>query len=252
MVARTRPLAEIDDNGSVRARVYQDTTYTPNPDPTLLTTQQLFREITNLKDQIETRLDGYDKAIGLLQNKADKEPGIPEIVAEFREKLKGVIGLFDEKFRGVQTQFTERDERVAQTSKGGKEALDAALQAAKEAVGEQQKANAQAISKSEAATTKQLDQISAQITSQAKGYDDKIDDLKGRLTSFEGKTSVSDPAVSNGINQLTTLVTDLAKSRDNTAGAKEGQASMVGYVVTIGGLVLALIGVIVAFISRVP
>jgi len=65
-------------------------------------------------------------------------------------------------------------------------AVDAALQAAKEAVGEQNKSSALAIAKSETSTTKQIDQLVAQIASQTKNFDDKIGDVKERLTRIEG------------------------------------------------------------------
>lgn len=40
---------------------------TPNPDPTVLTTQQIYRENMWLREVLETRLDGMDTAIRLLR-----------------------------------------------------------------------------------------------------------------------------------------------------------------------------------------
>lgn len=76
---------------------------TPVPDPTLLTTEALTREITALKELVFTRI----------------------------ESLKDVN---NEKFQSIQTQFLERDTRANQTAKDNKLAVDAALNAAKEAV----------------------------------------------------------------------------------------------------------------------
>lgn len=59
------------------------------------------------------------------------------------------------------------------------------MQAAKEAVGEQNKASSSAIAKSEAAMTKQIDQIMTLIQTCIKGLDDKITDMKDRLTRVE-------------------------------------------------------------------
>ncbi len=64
--------------------------------------------------------------------------------------------------------------------------MDAALQAAKEAVGEQNKSSALAIAKSEAATTKQIDQLAGVIQTMTKAFDDKVGDVKDRLTRIEG------------------------------------------------------------------
>ncbi len=164
----------------------------PVPDPTVLTTQQLQREIATsrevvethlegIKRVIETRLEGMDKAIALLQISNDR---IPTHVNEMVTHLKS---LHEERFHSIATQFLERDTRTEQTSRDSKVAVDAALQAAKEAVGEQNKSNALAIAKSETTFTKQIDQIGILISALQKGFDDKIDDIKTRLQSMEGQ-----------------------------------------------------------------
>ena len=171
----------------------------PVPDPSLLTTRALQREIFALRELIEvklgssvatgdliravieTRLDGMDKAIRLLQDTADKFPG------RIDEKIGALRSVHDERFGSIQQQFTERDVRTEQAAGAVKIAVDAALQAQKEAVGEQNKSSALAIAKSEASTMKQIDQQATLITQMGKGIDDKIDDLKERLTRTEGK-----------------------------------------------------------------
>lgn len=153
---------------------------TPVPDPTLLTTQQLERGIYALQRVIETRLDGMDKAIRLLQDTADKFPG------RIDEKILSLAKVHEEKFRSIQVQFVERDTRGDQTARDSKVAVDAALQAAKEAVGEQNRSSSLAIAKSETATLKQIDQQGLLIVTATKAIDDKIDDIKERLTRIEG------------------------------------------------------------------
>jgi uncharacterized membrane protein YfhO len=162
----------------------------PVPDPTLLTTQQLYREISivresvdesvaSVKSVLETRLSAMDHANDLLQASTDKIPSqIDERIGQLRE-------VTSEKFKSIATQFTERDIRTEQTARDSKVAVDAALQAAKEAVGEQNKSNALAIAKSEATFTKQIDQIGVLISTMQKGIDDKIDDIKTRLQAIE-------------------------------------------------------------------
>jgi hypothetical protein len=184
----------------------------PIPDPSILTTAALARDIKSLRELletklsnstsandlirsvIETRLDGMDKAIRLLQDTADKFPArIDEKITALKEvheqKFAAMLDTHGEKFSSIQTQFKERDVRTEQSSKDSKVAVDAALQAAKEAVGEQNKSSALAISKSEASTTKQIDQLSVLIGQQQKGFDDKINDVKDRLTRAEGMKS---------------------------------------------------------------
>jgi len=154
----------------------------PVPDPTVLTTQNLRREIFGLRELIESRLDGTDKVMALLQ--VEIIDRIPERIAGAVERLES---LRDEKFKNVAVQFAERDLRADIISRDSKVAIDAALQAAKEAVGEQNKSSALAIAKSETATVKQIDQIGLTTTAMAKTFDDKIADLKDRVNAIENR-----------------------------------------------------------------
>lgn len=204
--------------------------WTPNPDPTVLTTEQLQREILSLRESLQaqifgvrdvlssrmegfktfydaglesikndllsrgnvadtkiqgqhdlfgSRLDGMEKAVTLLQNISDRIP------AQMDDKVAHLRNLHQEKFDSITTQFVERDVRTEQTAAGVKIAVDAALQAAKEAVGEQNRSFALATAKSEAATTKQIDAQALSIQTAYKGLDDKIIDMKDRLTRIE-------------------------------------------------------------------
>jgi hypothetical protein len=200
---------------------------TPIPDPTILTTQQLLREIATAREiveatvfgirtALETRLHGMDKAIDLVQNRTDHFP--EQIIASFRQLQE----LHEEKFASIKVQFIERDTRTEQTSRDSKVAVDAALQAAKEAVGEQNKSNALAIAKSEATFTKQIDQIVILIGTMQKGIDDKFDDLKGRVSSVESRQQA-------------------------TEGHKKGSENTLGYVVAVAGLAVAVCSLLVRF-----
>ena len=79
--------------------------------------------------------------------------------------------------------------RTNQASIAADSALKAALQAAKEAVFEQAQAAAKAAEKTELSFTKQIDQIGLQISTVAKGYDDRIVELKERIDRGEGSSS---------------------------------------------------------------
>jgi cation transport regulator ChaB len=141
--------------------------------------------------------------------------------------------LHDEKFRSIGTQFSERDIRTEQTSRDSKVAVDAALQAAKEAVGEQNKSSALAIAKSEASTTKQIDQIGLIINSMAKNFDDKIDDMKTRLTTIEGMRI-------GGNYQI-----------EGTRSERLTQATVWGYVVGGFGVLIAVVTLILLISKHV-
>ncbi len=203
---------------NANANANRQTGWTPIPDPTVLTTQQLQREIATsrelieatvngFRETVETRISGMDKAINLVQQSTDKLP------QQITETVRQLQSLHEERFHSIAVQFTERDTRTEQTSRDSKVAVDAALQAAKEAVGEQNKSNALAIAKSEATFTKQIDQIGVIISSMQKGLDDKIDDIKSRLVMIEGQ--------------------------------KKGSTDVWGYVIGIVGLVVAAIAIFV-------
>jgi type VI protein secretion system component VasK len=126
----------------------------PVPDPTVLTTQQLYREIEAAREMTETLIDGL------------------------RE-------ILDEKFSSVDRQLQLVEQQRVEQKSDTKAAVDAALTAQKEAVKEQTTASERAIAKSEASTTKQLEQLSETFATSLRAMGDKVDDLKDRLTVTE-------------------------------------------------------------------
>lgn len=142
----------------------------PNPDPTTRTVDQLRRENQALREIIETRLNGMDKAIELLQKATDKLPALIDA------QVAALRVLHDEKFFSISTQFEERDVREKRLSEASTVAIGAALQAAKEAVTAQNISNEKAIAKSEGNTTKLLDNL-----------DVKIIDLKEQLGALKNQ-----------------------------------------------------------------
>jgi hypothetical protein len=126
----------------------------PDPDPTLLTTEQLLRSIAAIR--LEAK--GWVDSLQLL----------------LEAKITGKDNFYAEKFSSIQTQFQERDVRTDQTASQVKLAVDAALQAQKEAAGEQAKSFSAATTKSETAMNRQIE-----------GLDGKITDVKDRLNRVE-------------------------------------------------------------------
>lgn len=132
----------------------------PSPDPTTLTTEQLLRENFWLRELLETRLDGMDKALVLLQARADRVPSETDLaVLRLRE-------LTDEKFQAVTTRFGD-----------SKTAVDVAFTAQKEAA-----------AKTETSTTKQIDQIKELAAATFDGLRDKIDGVISRMDRGEGRS----------------------------------------------------------------
>jgi hypothetical protein len=163
----------------------------PIPDPTTLTTEQLRRELSALREILTARLDGMDRATELLSATVNRTPTqIQTEIAHVRElmteKLGSLGGSAEEKFRSIELQFQERDVRTTQAATASAQALAAALQAAKEAVFEQAQAAAKAAEKTELSFTKQIDQIQLQIKTIGDGFGDRLAELKERIDRGEG------------------------------------------------------------------
>jgi hypothetical protein len=155
----------------------------PVPDPTLLTTQQLFREIYALREIIEARLDAGDKAILLLQDKVSQEPATSHVAASVVH-LKEVSSV---RWDALQRQLLDIQASAQRQAAEDKVALSAALASAEKSVEEQNRSNNMAVAKSEASTAKQMDQIHTQIVSIAENFNGKVDDLKARVSLIEGR-----------------------------------------------------------------
>ena len=155
----------------------------PNPDPSLLTTQNVREGLANLKELISARLDAMDGATNL---RLEMFKGLPE---DIERRIAHLREVQDEKFHTIDNQFKERDVRTTQASGAADDALKAALQAAKELVGAQGEASAAAAVKSETSFTKQIDQIGTIIQTLEKALDARITELKERIDRGEGSSS---------------------------------------------------------------
>lgn len=152
--------------------------WTPRPDPTVLTTDQLRREIAGLRDLfevkntiIEIRFEAQDKALSVLQNIADRQPW-PAVLEERTLALREVMMQM---FSTDSVKFTELDKRTEALTAAGKIAIDAAFKAQQEAA-----------SKQEAQFTKVIDQTRELTQSGINGLQAQIQDLKSRLDKGEG------------------------------------------------------------------
>lgn len=170
----------------------------PVPDPTVLTTAQLHRELGMLRELIEARLAGMDKTHILLQET------VRLLAAEEDAKRLGLKELFGEKFngiyqqfQGVALQFSERDVRAEAAERAAKEAaaaqamaantaVNAALQAQKESAFATQQSNAEAIRKSEAGFNNEINSLKALINSTKETLAATVGDLRSRLDRGEG------------------------------------------------------------------
>jgi hypothetical protein len=221
----------VADADEGRERLHTGGGSTPIPDPTLLTQQQIFREIGALRELVFTRLDAMDKAVelfkaDLVRVPTDTDKQVSQLRDLHQEKLDSIRTLMDEKFHSVATQFAERDVRVEETAKSTKVAVDAALQAAEKAVEKQNEAFSLSIAKSEAATIKQIDQQAELLRTATGALDDKISDGKDRL----GDLTITlrdglDRLRQERLQELSVLRDEFRKALD--AAREESRASLV-------------------------
>jgi hypothetical protein len=152
----------------------------PVPDPSLLTTDQLRRELGSLREIVEARIDAIDKATIVFHE------NLTRVHTDTDKQIFHLKELHDEKFEGIEKQFTERDVRSKAAETAAQVAVNAALQAQKEAAAAQNESNSAAITKSDAGTVKQIDGILALLASSNNALNDKIAVINGRLDRGEG------------------------------------------------------------------
>jgi hypothetical protein len=126
----------------------------PVPDPTVLTTEALMREVAHTRELVDA-------------------------------KLVSLGGRIDERFRSIDEQFDLVENRRVEQKSDTKAAVDAALQAAKEAVQEQKSASDLSTAKTESGFSEQLKQLSETFSTALAGITRSIDDLKERIVTIE-------------------------------------------------------------------
>ena len=153
--------------------------------------EQIIREFAALEKFFNARILAVEDEMKVHYEALTRVPtDVDKQISHTREVVNERFATMVEKFASISLQFQERDTRTEQTSKDSKVAVDAALQAAKEAVGEQNKSSALAIAKSEASTTKQIEQITTNIGSINENLNDKIEDVKARVSTLATKDNI--------------------------------------------------------------
>jgi len=202
----------------------------PDPDPTLLTTQALFREIAQLRELFNTKIDTITHTVeASLENATNARTGIREIL---NQRIDALSALFESKLDLIERQRVEQKSDTAA-------AVQAALSAAKEAVKEQTNASERSIAKSEAATSKQLEAQQVTTASAAGELRRSIDDLKERIAEVDRNLRDAVGAVAttaNGMNERRTGAKDDRTAVYAAAGFIATLLGIVGFV--IGNLVM--------------
>jgi hypothetical protein len=215
----------------------------PRPDPTVLTTSQLLREIAGVREYIdsnvhvlEQRFADIDRATQLRREAFENQvKSLNDVVEERFRTLDQRFDVIAERFTSVAKQFDERDIRGQQQAEASGAALAAALQAAKELVGAQGEASAAAAVKSETSFTKQIDQIGTIIQTLEKALDARITELKERIDRGEGTTQ-------GAVDQRAAHVTERQQSNASINVAVAVLGAVVGVILVALALYAAVHG----------
>lgn len=175
----------------------------PVPDPTVLTTIQTDQKIASLREIIETRMDGADKALVLLQKNHDTIPVMMEKQAEQRDKLN------NEKFSGIQRQIDQIGILAKAIEEANKIAIGAALAAQKEAVSIQNANINQAVSKLEGTMAEQSKSNQAITNTKIDSLTANVNTINGRLDKTEGKTTGFSANMAMGVSIVALLASVL-------------------------------------------
>jgi flagellar basal body rod protein FlgB len=150
----------------------------PVPDPTVLTTEQLHREIAALREFV----------LG---------------------EIRHVGAINDERFRAVEAQFEAHMARTKEQKTDTQQAVQSALTSAKELVAQRNDASERAIAKAEEGFAKQIDALTVLLDKSSEAKDERIEDLKARIGRIEGRsegTQMSMGVIVAAVGSLAALV----------------------------------------------
>ena len=168
---------------------------TPDPDPTILTTQQsaalreeMYRAIGSATAIWDARIHALEEATNRFRENLSKDLSnhVDTIKELLEEKVRGFRDNVAEKFEGVERQFHDRDARLELIRLNAADALNAAFAARERAAAAAETASKEAISKSELATKEKIVALQALLSG---GMDDirgQIGALTSRLDRGEG------------------------------------------------------------------
>jgi hypothetical protein len=193
----------------------------PSPDPSILTTENLRREIGTLRELMTIQIECLE------------------------DHFKDADLRYKERFEAADLRYQQRYDAsvlaLNAASVAAKEAINAAMAAAKEAVSTasisaekaiaaQNESTGASILKSELSVTKQIDSIQTALTTSNKTLDEKIGVLNGRLDRGDGKISVQDPAMSAALTSMANAIAALQTGNDQGYGRALGRGEMIAWV----------------------
>jgi hypothetical protein len=200
----------VDEGGGVPS----DGDWRPRPDPTILTTEQLHREINSLESRI---------AVEAAALKALLEASIAAVTATMETKVSAHHELDHERFSRIDTRFDTVERHRVEEKQDTNNRLNYVINTLKERADEHFKQNSALIEKSEQSI---LDTISKQGDSFKTTTDanlGRIDDLKERVGKIE---SIKEGAL---------------EQKTESRAQISGTTAIIGTIIAIVGIGLALL-----------
>jgi hypothetical protein len=248
----------------------------PNPDPSIITTQQIDRAVNNLEEKIGARLNGIDKATDSFHDDLVRVPTLLDrSILGLRELLETRLKCMESDVSGVHKDLAQRGNEIKDqithlhdllvskinelASVTAERFIGVGSQFAERDTRTDQRAGdtklavdaafaaaKEATGKIEAGFTKQIDSMSAMIDTKTKNADDKITDLKDRLTALESRGAVLDPSFSTGISSIMTEMKALREAQNFSGGRvaqnKDNTATIIAIVAAVAAVVAIFVG----------
>ena len=186
----------------------------PIPDPTVLTTEQLHREINAL----EARMLGEVGALKTLL-----EASIAHLTSLVDDKVTCHDELDDARFDRIDARFDTLERHRLEQKEDTAGRLNYAIDTLKERADEHFKTNQEAIGKSERAVDTLIDKLSDEVDTKTGALSGKIDDLKERVGTIEASSRGAEQQRTEGRAHISTTT------------------AVIGTVIAVVGILLALL-----------
>lgn len=157
----------------------------PDPDPTILTTQALMREIEAVKELLKDQDVNHKQ---MLKDKVDaRHTEQLALMDLLQSKIDSLNAVTNEKFESTDREFALVERQRIELKNDTKGAVDAALIAQKEAVKEQTIASDKSIAKTETNTDKRLEEQAKTTASDIGALRTVVSDLKDQVIELRAE-----------------------------------------------------------------
>jgi archaellum component FlaC len=219
----------------------------PNPDPSIITSEAIDRRVENATAVLNARIDGMATAVEVFQANLTRVPteldraikGLRELlearlaslelnVDRIEERSLGNVVVVQDALIELQKLASTTEERFLGLSLRFEERVDERDTAVKDAFAAQNELQTTIA----AGFTKSIDALEALLSGQTNANNEKISDLKDRLTAIENRTA----------GMTTANTENRAVNTDNSARMMSILAIVIATAVGIGDIIVRLSG----------